>query len=141
MSGKLAAAGTQTEDITGRELCRMLQRCPVCDGEFLEHYYSHFAVTVLGPETRGRVREFFEAGEEQTWEELRKFQEFDKQRDAVVAYALRCSRGGWAVVLERSPVEHYETDRLIACHVADKVSGPRLNRLIAQNDWRRLNWT
>jgi hypothetical protein len=138
VSGRLSADGTQTEDMTARELCRMLQRCPVCHGEFNGHHYAHFAVTILGEDRRGRVREFFDAVEDWDWEEAQKFQEFDPKRDAVVAYVVKCSGGRMAVLLERSPFEHYETDRLIACDMIDEESGRELDGMIARNDWRRL---
>jgi hypothetical protein len=144
VSGRLAPlteGGTQTQDITAGELCRMLQRCPVCGGAFDHHDYAHFAVTVLGEDRRGRVREFLDACEDRLWEEAVAFQDFDARRDAIVAYALRCSRGRIAVLLERSPSEVYESDRLIACDVLDEASGRELETLIAQTDWRRLNWT
>lgn len=140
VSGRLAD-GTQTQDITAGELCRMLQRCPVCGGDFNDHDYAHFAMTVLGEDRRGRVREFFEACEDREWGEALTFQEFDAKRDAVVAYAMRCHTGRLAVLLERSPFEVYEADRLIACDVLDDASGRELERLIESNSWRRLNWT
>lgn len=137
----LADGGTQVEDTTASELCRMLQRCPVCGGGFENHDYAHFAVTVFTDEKRGRVKEFFEACEDRRWEEARRFQEFDPKRDAIVAYALRCATNRLALVIERNPVEVYEPDRVIACDALDETSGRRLECFIAQNNWRRLNWT
>jgi hypothetical protein len=140
VSGRLAVEGTQVEDITASELRRMLQRCPVCGGGFENHDYAHFAVTILVEEKRGRVKEFFEACEERQWEEAQRFQEFDPQRDAIVAYALRCATNRLAFVMERSPFEVYESDRLVACDVLDEASGQRLEQIIARNNWRRLSW-
>lgn len=140
-SGNNDESGIETEDITARELCRMMGRCPVCHGGFARHLYAHFAVTVFGEERKGSVREFFNACEDRDWEEVRRFQEFDAKRDAVVAYALKCRTGGMAMVFERSPFDDYEADRLIACEVLDEGSGERLDRMIAQGDWRRLSWT
>jgi hypothetical protein len=136
-----AAKGAAAEDLTGRELSRMLQRCPVCREDFAGHFYAHFAVTVLGEDRRGRVREFFDACEDRDWEGVRQFQEFDPRRDAVVAYAVRCRAGRIALAIERSPFEGYEADRLIACDVLEEESGQELNGLIAENDWRRMSWT
>ena len=141
VSGRLAQDGTQTEDITAGELCRMQQHCPVCGGGFDHHDYAHFAMTVLGEDRRGRVREFFDACEDREWREALAFLEFDAKRDALVAYAMRCHTGRLAVLLERSPIEAYEADRLIACDVLDDASGRELEQLIEQNSWRRLNWT
>jgi hypothetical protein len=144
VSGKLAPLaeeGTEAQDITAIELRRMLRRCPVCGGGFEEHVYALFAMTVLGEDRRGRVREFLDACEDREWEEAIGFQEFDDKRDAIVAYAMRCSTGRLAVLIERSPVGSYEPDRLIACDVIDEAEGRRLEGLIDQNDWRRLNWT
>ncbi len=138
VSGRLSAAGTQTEDVTATELARMLQRCPVCHDQFNGHAYAHFAVTILGENRRGRVREFLDACEEHWWAEAEKFQEFDPKRDAIVAYAMRCSSGRMALLIERSPCEAYESDRLIACDVLDEASGRELEKLIQAPDWRRL---
>lgn len=141
VSARLAAEGNTLEDITGSELCRMLKHCPTCGDGFNNHDYAHIAVTVLGQDRRGRVREFLDACEDHLWEEAVTFQDFDARRDALVAYALRCHTGRIIVLLERSPSEAYESDRLIACDVLDEASGRELESLIAQPDWRRLNWT
>ncbi|MGE0883649.1 MAG: hypothetical protein AB7P14_08905 [Blastocatellales bacterium] len=138
VSGKLTTDGNQTEDVTARELCRMLQRCPVCGGGFEEHLYAHFAVTVFAEERGGRVKEFLRACEEHQWETVQQFQEFDARRDAVVAYALRCSTGRLVALLERSPFESYEADRLIACDVLDDASGEQLRVIVPPGDWRKL---
>ncbi|MGE0127270.1 MAG: hypothetical protein AB7U82_04105 [Blastocatellales bacterium] len=137
----LAEGGKQAEDTTANELRRMLQRCPVCGGGFENHDYTHFAVTVFVEEKRGRVKEFFEACEERRWEAVLQFQEFDPKRDAIVAYALRCAASRLALVIERNPAEMYESDRLISCDALDEVSGQRLEQIIAQGNWRKLNWT
>jgi hypothetical protein len=140
-SGNHEEGGIEKEDITARELCRMMGRCPVCRGGFARHLYAHFAVTVFGEELKSRVREFFNACEDRDWEEVRRFQEFDSKRDAVVAYALKCRNGGMAMVFERSPFDDFEADRLIACEVLDEGSGQRLDSMIDQGEWRRLSWT
>lgn len=141
VSGKLTTGALQMNDVTARELCRMLQRCPVCGGEFTEHTYAHFAVTVFGDDVAARVKEFLAICEEHRWEEVQRFQEFDANRDALVAYAMRCSSGRLAALIERSPYETYESDRLIACDVLDDASGRQLEKLVAQTDWRKLIWT
>lgn len=137
VSGKLTLDGTQP-DVTARELRRMLQRCPVCGGDFNEHSYAHFAVAVLGEEPNGRVKELLRACEEHQWERVQQHQEFDAKRDALVSYAFQCSTGQVAALLERSPYETYEADRLIACDVLDETSGAQLKALVAPNDWRKL---
>ena len=138
-SGLLAVGVPPREDVTARELCRMMRRCPVCAGDFDQHSYAHFAVTVLADQQKHRAMNFIEACEEHRWEEARRFQEFEKDRDALVAYAMRCHTGRLTLLLERSPFEVYEPDRLIACNVLDETSGDRLERLVARNAWRRLN--
>ncbi len=144
VSGRLAPLpgdGAQEEDITASELRRMLQRCPACGDDFGNHYYAHFAMTSLSEDRRGRVREFLDACEDHLWREASGFQDFDDKRDAIVAYALRCAAGRIVFLLERSPSEAYEPDRLIACETLDEASGRELEALIAPTDWRRLNWT
>ncbi|MDX2031836.1 MAG: hypothetical protein SF339_14270 [Blastocatellia bacterium] len=139
VSGKLVADVEQRDDVTARELCRMMKRCPVCSGDFDDHAYAHFAVTVLNDQQRKRAMTFIDACEEHRWEEARRFQEFEKDRDALVAYAFRCHTGRLTLLLERSPFEVYEPDRLIACNVLDETSGERLERLVSRSDWRRLH--
>lgn len=138
VSGKLKPEEAQPDDVTGRELCRMLQRCPVCGGGFSDHLYAHFAVTVMAEERNGRVKEFLRACEEHKWESVQSFQEFDARRDALVAYALRCTKGRLVAVLERSPCESYEEDRLIACDVLDEPTSNSLGILVSPGDWRRM---
>ncbi len=139
VSGRLVADGEDARDVTAMELCRMLQRCPSCAGTFEEHTYALFAVTVLGDERTERLKEFFNAIEEYRWEDAQKYQDFDQKRDAVVAYALKCRSGSLALVMERSPSEVYESDRLIACTLIEHENGQLLNRIIPANEWRQLS--
>ncbi|QQS48912.1 MAG: hypothetical protein IPM66_09935 [Acidobacteriota bacterium] len=139
VSGRLLAEGEEPRDVTAMELCRMLQRCPACSNNFEDHAYALFAVTVLGDDRSGRLKEFFNAIEENRWEDARKYQDFDQKRDAVVAYALKCRTGSLVMVMERSPSEIYETDRLIACTLIDEEHGQSLDRIISANEWRSLS--
>lgn len=136
VSGKLALDAPG--DVTAMELCRMLQRCPSCDGNFDQHYYALFAVTVLEDDRAARLREFFGAIEEYRWEDAQKYQDFDQHRDAVVAYVLRCRTGALSLIMERSPSEVYETDRLISCTPVGDPDAGRLDRIIPANEWRSL---
>jgi hypothetical protein len=140
VSGRLAP-GTKVVDVTARELCKMLRQCPVCGGGFEKHDYARIAVTVFEEGKRERVREFLAACDDRNWEEARRFQEFDPQQDAIVAYAFRCRTKRLAFVIERSPYWEYESDRLIACDTLDEASGQSLERVIARSSWRRLSWT
>ena len=138
VSGKLLTNGNSGEDMTARELCRMLQRCPVCGGEFDEHLYAHFAVTVFAEGRNGRVKEFLGAVEDHRWQEAQQFQEFDSKRDALVAYAMQCKSGRMAALIERSPSEAYESDRLIVRNVLDEESGRQFKKLVPSADWRKM---
>lgn len=113
----------------------------MCAGAFDDHSYAHFAVTVLDEREAHRALDLIDACEDHRWEDARRFQEFDQQNDALVAYAMRCNTGRMSLLLERSPYDAYELDRLFSCNVLDVTSGERLERTVAPNDWRRLNWT
>ena len=139
-SGQMATEA-QRNDITAKELRRMLRQCPICGAGFENHYYVVFAVTALDEENRGQIMEFFEACNDHLWEKAQMFQDFDPDRDAIVAYALRCQTGALALVTERSPFEFNELDRLITCETLDDASGRRLGRIIAKSSWRRMSWT
>lgn len=119
----------------------MMRRCPVCRGDFTQHFYTLFAMTILTQESSRRVRQFFDACDDRNWEEARRFQEFDAEQDAVVAYVLRCHTGRIAFLLELSPFEYYEPDRLFALSLLDAECGQQLDRQIEENNWRRLSWT
>lgn len=144
-----ATAPTLEDDTTARELCRMLRRCPICAAPTKEHglaghAYAHLGVTVLGEAARGRAKEFLAACEEQRWMDVRRYQEFDAKRDALVAYSVRChpdDAGRAAVLIERIPAKDYEEDRIIACDVVKGESAMALATVIPHNEWRRLDWT
>jgi hypothetical protein len=141
VSGKLSLDPREIEDVTARELRRMMRRCPVCRGDFRQHSYTLFAMTVLAHNSGQRVKEFFDACDDRNWIEARMFQEFDAEQDAVVAYVMRCHTGRIAFLLELSPFEYYEPDRLFALSLLDHESGQTLDRHIEENDWRSLSWT
>ncbi|MBO0800601.1 MAG: hypothetical protein J2P31_17415, partial [Blastocatellia bacterium] len=114
---------------------------PVCRGDFAQHFYTLFAMTILTQESGRRVRQFFDACDDGDWEEARKFQDFDAEQDAVVAYVLRCHTGRIAFLLELSPFEYYEPDRLFALSLLDVECSQKLDGQIEENNWRRLSWT
>jgi hypothetical protein len=58
--------------------------------------------------------------------------------DALVAYALHCRTGKMVALLERSPFEEYEADRLIACDLLGEESGQRLKAMVPTGDWRKM---
>lgn len=51
---------------------------------------------------------------------------------------MRCHTGKVALLLERSPFEAYEADRLIACDVLPENNGSQLSTMVAPNEWRRM---
>jgi hypothetical protein len=73
--------------------------------------------------------------------EAQSFQEFDTEHDAVLAYVMRCHTGRKAFLLELSPFEYYEPDRLFALSLLDLESGQTLDHHIEEKNWRRLSWT
>ncbi|HMX27565.1 MAG TPA: hypothetical protein PKC13_18365, partial [Blastocatellia bacterium] len=83
-------------------------------------------------------KQFLSAMEDHRWQEAQQFQEFDSKRDALVAYALQCKSGRMAALIERSPFESYETDRLIVRNVLDEESGQRFKKLVPSADWRKM---
>jgi len=98
-------------------------------------------MTILAEQRSRRVREFFDACDDRNWEEAQAFQDFDGEQDAVIAYVLRCHTGRKAFLLELSPFEYYEPDRLIAISLLDIECGEKLDRQIDDTNWRRLSWT
>jgi hypothetical protein len=98
-------------------------------------------MTVLAHDCANRVRQFFNACDDRNWVEAQRFQEFDSEQDAIIAYVMRCHTGRIAFLLELSPFEYYEPDRLIAVSLLDHENGQKLDHHIEEENWRRLGWT
>ncbi len=105
VSGRLVIDGVHQEDVTARELCRMMRRCPVCGGDFNDHAYAHFAVTVLNDQQKRRAMTFIEACEEARWEEARRFH-YLRPRDNITMNRERLVADAKSDVLEMARDYH-----------------------------------
>ena len=89
--------------IRAKRLRKLLQSCPICQSGFADHQYSQFAMTINAEENAESYYAFLKAADNREWQELCSFQEFQGDRDAIIATALRCPGKGLAFILEDDP--------------------------------------
>jgi hypothetical protein len=125
-------------DAKAENLKRVLQRCPICGNDFLNHSYALFATTVFAEGNKHRIELLFTALEQHDWLQAVQFQDWDVLSNNVEAYALKCSTGQVALVIIHSPYEVFERDSLIKLEVLNGELGNALISFVGVDRWKPL---
>jgi hypothetical protein len=86
-------------------------KCPRCGATLAGHSYQLFAIVVADRQNE-LLRDFIENAKGHHWEALSQFQKFDPSKNALEAYALRCTDSSLTLLLVRDPFELYDADSM-----------------------------
>jgi len=125
-------------EIHAEHLRELLGNCPICHADFTGHRYAQFAMTINADDQFERVSGFLKAADERRWEELCAFQEFQGDRDTIIATALRCAGRRMALILEHDPYSLDDSHCIISCETLELEIGQQLGMIIADDKWHSL---
>lgn len=120
------------------ELRRMVPICSACNGNIESHKFAVIGATVIGHQEKPRVTQFFGHFKRHEWNKLHQFNDWQSDRDALVAYSIACPNGGGMVVAIRSPFELYDTDELYVRETVTADEQSAIAKLVPANDWYLL---
>src|SRR5262245_9934645 len=116
-----------------RSLTKAFINCPICEGEFVDHYFTLLAVTPMNE--LERASDLLSKIKNHRWEEAFQVKEFDSLRDALVVYCLRCPGRILAIVVMRDPYEPYHNPSVLDHEVLDTAKSEELRSVLRQSRW------
>ncbi len=126
-----------------RELRRILDGCPICDGGFRHHAYALLGMVVTD-EKQGdqkRLEQFFRLLWEHRWEEVLRFREWSATKDTVVAFAFSCNKARLGILTILSPAEAVSPDNPLHFFILSAEEGRKLQAAVAPEKWIPLRST
>lgn len=126
-------------DATAEKVHRIYSKCPICGNDFTHHLYVRFSITIVTPDTRNRVIQFFASLKKHDWQSALQFQEFDSMYHAVEAFAIRCINEQIELLVLKNPTEYYESDQIIFDETLILEESKKLESLIENAKWKRLS--
>ena len=142
-SGMAVDADGSPEYVVVRDLRRILEGCPICDGGFRDHTYSKLATVVMNEKADdlGRLAEFLRCMRDCRWHDVLGFRQRIASADTIVAFAFRCNKGRVGIVTVFSPVDSESPDEPLQFTILSVEEGKRLQAVVEPGQWMHLRPT
>ena len=116
-----------------RVFVKTFNRCPICDQEFADHYFT--LLSVVPAYKREDVTALKELVKNHQWSAAREIREFEPSEDAIEIYILRCPSRRLAVVIMEDPVELYHNPSILDYEVLDAAQSEELRTALGEEQW------
>ena len=95
------------ECVVARELRKILDGCPFCQGGFRDHTYSLLAAVATNEkaDSVARLAQLLRCIRDCRWHDVLEFRQWIADADAMVAFAFRCDEGRVGIVTVFSPAD------------------------------------
>ena len=142
ISGAAADAETASHSVIARELRRILDGCPICDGGYRDHVYALLATLAMekGGQTAARLKQFYGLLRQYLWRELLGFRDRNPGEDIVAAFAFRCATGRVGVVTILCPANPDLPDNPLHYMILPAQEGKNLLALLHPQKWLPLRF-
>ena len=136
-------ADTTPEYVVARELRRILDGCPICDGGFRGHTYSKIATVALHEKANGagRLTQLLQCLRGCRWHDVLGFQQWIPSTDTIVVFAFRCDKGRVGIVTVLSPADAEKPDEPLHFTILSVEEGKKLLAIIEPEKWENLRPT
>jgi hypothetical protein len=143
VSGIAVNADGSPACVVARELRRILDGCPICDGGFRDHTYFKLATVAMNEKTDGvgHLTQFLQCMRDCRWQDVLGFQQWIESMDAIVAFAFRCDKGRVGIVTVFSPADSESSDEPLHFTILSVEEGKKLLKLIKPGQWMHLRPT
>jgi hypothetical protein len=139
VSGIAADAETAFHSVIARELRRILDGCPICDGGYREHDYALLATLVIQKgQSPARLKQFYDLFRQYRWRELLCFQDWSPCEDIVADFAFRCATGRMGIVTVLSSADPDVPDNPLHYMILPVEEGKNLLTLLNPQRWLPL---
>jgi hypothetical protein len=143
VSGTAVDTDESPECVVARELRRILDGCPICDGGFRGHTYSKLATIALNEkgDDRERLAQFLRCMRDCRWHDVLGFRKWIPTADAIVAFAFRCHKGRVGIVTLFSPADSGSPDEPLQFTILSMGEGKKLEAAVGPGQWMHLRPT
>jgi hypothetical protein len=139
LSGIAADAETSLRSVIARELRRILDGCPICDGGYRDHAYALLATLVMPKAGQNsRLRQFCDSLVQYRWQDLLCVREWSPCEDILSSFAFRCSTGRMGIVNVLSPANPDLPDNPLHYMILPAKHGKNLLALLDTQRWMPL---
>ncbi len=143
VSGIAVDADGSPENVVPRELRRILDGCPICDGGFRNHTYFKLATVVLNEKANGvgGLAQFLQCMRDCRWHDVLGFRQWIVSADIIVAFAFRCDNGRVGIVTILSPADSEAPDEPLQFTILSVEEGKKLLAVVEPGQWMQLRPT
>jgi hypothetical protein len=143
VSGIAVEADGSPKSVVARELRRILDGCPICDGGFRNHTYFKLATLVTNEKADGvrRLALFLRCMHDCRWHDVLSFRQWIASADTIVAFAFRCDKGRVGIVTVFSPADAEAPDEPLHFTILSVEEGKKLLAVVAPGHWMPLRPT
>jgi hypothetical protein len=140
VSGVAVDADGSPQCVVARELRKILDACPICEGGFRDHMYSMLATVVMNEKADGveRLAQFLQCMRDCRWHDLLGFQKWIESADTIVAFAFRCDKGRAGIVTVFSPADSKTPDEPLHFTILSVKEGNKLLAVVEPGHWMPL---
>ena len=140
ISGAAADAETASYSVIARELRRILDGCPICDGGYRDHVYALLATVPMenGGQSAARLKEFYGLLRQYRWQELLCLRDWSPCDGIVVGFAFRCITGRVGVVTILCSANPALPDNPLHYMILPAEEGKNLLALLHPQKWLPL---
>jgi hypothetical protein len=143
VSGIAVDADVSPDCVVARELRRILDGCPICDGGFRDHTYFKLATMAINEKTDGveHLAQFLRCMRDCRWHDVLGFQQWIASIDTIVAFAFRCDKGRVGILTVFSPADSESPDEPLHFTILSVEEGKKLLEIIDPGQWMHLRPT
>ena len=140
VSGIAVDADGSPACVVARELRRILDGCPICDGGFRDHTYFKLATVPMDEKTNGvgRLTRFLQCMRDCRWHDVLGFQQWIASMDTIVAFAFRCDKGRVGIITVFSPADSASPDEPLHFTILSVEEGKKLLEIVEPGQWMHL---
>jgi hypothetical protein len=143
VSGIAVDADGSPECVVARELRRILDGCPICQGGFRDHTYSLLATVAMNEkvDSAARLAQFLRCMRDRRWRDVLDFRQWIAAADTIVTFAFRCDKGRVGIVTVFSPADLEAPDEPLQFTILSLEEGQKLLSVVEPGYWKHLRPT
>lgn len=143
VSGMAVDADGSPGCAVARELRRILDGCPICEGGFRDHTYTLLATMAMNDKANSvpRLAQLLRCIRDCRWHDVLLFRQWIAYADAIVAFAFCCDKGRVGIVTVFSPADSVAPDEPLHFTILSFEEGKKLRALVEPGHWIPLRPT
>lgn len=137
VSGIAVDADGSPECAVAREIRRILDGCPICQGSFRDHRYSLLATVAMNGKADGvaRLAQLLLCMRDCRWLGVLSFRQWIADADSIAVFAFRCDKGRVGIFTVFSPTASEAPDEPLQFTILSLEEGKKLLAVVEPGHW------